>query len=58
MWPGKRRSAWGWRRGEPRMIYLGTDDQAVAQAAQRLRDGAHGPIPHDRETHGLALVLG
>ena len=45
MWPGKRRSAWGWRRGEPRMIYLGTDDQAVAQAAQRLHDGGLIGLP-------------
>ena len=45
MWPGKRRSAWGWRRGEPRMIYLGTDDQAVALAAQRLRDGGLIGLP-------------
>ena len=45
MWRGKWRNAWGWRRGEPRMIYLGTDDQAVAQAAQRLHDGGLIGLP-------------
>jgi L-threonylcarbamoyladenylate synthase len=45
MWRGKWRNAWGWRRGEPRMIYLGTDDQAVALAAQRLHDGGLIGLP-------------
>ena len=45
MWRGKWRNAWGWRRGEPRMIYPGTDDQAVALAAQRLRDGGLIGLP-------------
>ena len=45
MWPGKPRSAWGWRHGEPRMIYPGTDDQAVALAAQCLRDGGLIGLP-------------
>jgi L-threonylcarbamoyladenylate synthase len=45
MWRGKRRSASGWRRGEPRMIHPGTDDQAVALAAQRLREGGLIGLP-------------
>jgi L-threonylcarbamoyladenylate synthase len=45
MWRGKWRNAWGWRRGEPRMIYPGNDDQAVALAAQRLRDGGLIGLP-------------
>ena len=45
MWPGKRRSAWGWRRGEPRMIHPGSNQQAVALAAQCLRDGGLIGLP-------------
>jgi len=45
MWRGKRRSAWGWHRGDPRMIRPGTDDQAVALAAQCLRDGGLIGLP-------------
>jgi L-threonylcarbamoyladenylate synthase len=45
MWRGKPRNAWGWHRGEPRMIQPGTDDQAVAQAAQCLRDGGLVGLP-------------
>ena len=45
MWRGKPRSAWGWRRGEPRMIYLGPDDQAVTLAAQCLHDGGLIGLP-------------
>ena len=45
MWRGKPRNAWGWHHGEPRMIHSGTDDQAVALAAQCLRDGGLIGLP-------------
>ena len=45
MWRGKPRNAWGWHHGEPRMIHYGTDDQAVALAAQCLRDGGLIGLP-------------
>ena len=45
MWRGKPRNAWGWHHGEPRMIHSGADDQAVALAAQCLRDGGLIGLP-------------
>ena len=45
MWRGKRRSAWAWHHGEQRMIRPGSDAQAVALAAQCLRDGGLVGLP-------------
>jgi L-threonylcarbamoyladenylate synthase len=45
MWRGKPPKAWGWRRGELRMIHPGSDAQAVSLAAQCLRDGGLIGLP-------------
>ena len=45
MWRGKPRKAWGWHRGEPRMIHPGSDAKALALAAQCLRDGGLIGLP-------------
>jgi len=45
MWRGKPPKAWGWHRGELRMIHPGSDAQAVALAAQCLRDGGLVGLP-------------
>ena len=45
MWRGKPPKAWGWHRGELRMIHPGSDAQAVALDAQCLRDGGLVGLP-------------
>ena len=45
MWRGKPANAWGWHRGEPRMIHPGSDAPAVALAAHCLRAGGLIGLP-------------
>jgi len=45
MWRGKPPKAWGWHRGELRMIHPGSDAHAVSLAAQCLRDGGLVGLP-------------